>query len=82
MTSWFAGETHILQEPSFVPRPGGSEEGDGYVMGVAHNLAERRSELVVLDAPSMQELARVILPFRNSPQVHGVWASAAELPLA
>jgi carotenoid cleavage dioxygenase-like enzyme len=79
--SFFAGETHVLQEPSFAPRPGGSEEGDGYVLGTAHNLAERRSELVILDAPSMQELARIILPFRNSPQVHGVWASAEELPL-
>ena len=28
------------------------------------------------------DIARVILPFRISPQVHGVWASAQELPLA
>ena len=82
MTSFFAGEAHILQEPSFVPRPGSSEEGDGYVFGAAHNLAERRTELVILDAPTMEELARIILPFRNAPQVHGVWASAQDLPLA
>ena len=57
----------------------------GLVIGArtrsATNLAERRTELVMLDAPSMSELARIILPFRNAPQVHGVWAGAGELPL-
>jgi carotenoid cleavage dioxygenase len=81
MSSFFAGETHLVQEPSFIPRPGSAEEGDGYIIGAAHNLAERRTELVMLDAPSMSELARIILPFRNAPQVHGVWAGAGELPL-
>jgi carotenoid cleavage dioxygenase-like enzyme len=82
MSAYFAGETCVVQEPSFAPRPGSVDEGDGYLIGTAHNLAERRSELVILDAPSMSELARIILPFRNGPQVHGVWASAADLPLA
>ena len=82
MASYFVGDTHILQEPSFVPRPGGSgEEGDGWLIGVAHNLAMMRSELVLVDAPTMQEVARVILPFRTASQVHGLWASANELPL-
>jgi hypothetical protein len=27
-------------------------------------------------------VARVLLPFRVSPQVHGVWAGADELPFA
>jgi carotenoid cleavage dioxygenase len=40
-----------------------------------------RTELLVLDATSMTELARIILPFRNAYQVHGTWASSAELPL-
>ena len=82
IVSYFVGETHILQEPSFIPRPGSHDEGDGYLIGVAHNLAEMRSELVLVDAPSMQEVARVLLPFRTASQVHGVWAGAGELPLA
>jgi carotenoid cleavage dioxygenase len=82
LVSCFAGPTHVVQEPSFAPRPGSVEEGDGYVLGIAHDLAERRSELMILDAPSMTELARIVLPFRNSPQVHGVWAAAGDLPLA
>ena len=40
-----------------------------------------RSELVIVDAKSMQEAARVKLPFRMSMQVHGIWASANELPM-
>jgi hypothetical protein len=40
-----------------------------------------RAELAIIDARSMQELARVLLPFRTPSQVHGVWAGADELPL-
>jgi carotenoid cleavage dioxygenase-like enzyme len=79
---YFAGPSHALQECSFVPRASGVE-GDGYLVGVASNYAEMRSELVITDAQRLGEgdVARVILPFRISQQVHGVWASASELPL-
>jgi carotenoid cleavage dioxygenase-like enzyme len=83
LQKYFAGATHGLQEVTFVPRKGGAE-GEGYLVGVASNYAEARSELVILDAQRMGEgdLARVILPFKLSSQVHGVWASVDELPLA
>jgi carotenoid cleavage dioxygenase-like enzyme len=82
LRKYFAGPTHGLQELSFVPRKGGGE-GQGYLVGVASNYAEARSELVIIDAERLEEgdLARVILPFKLSSQVHGVWASADELPL-
>ncbi len=79
--SWFAGPYHILQEPTFVPRSADAAEGDGYLLGTVHNLAEMRSELVIVDAMAMEECARVILPFRNAYQVHGAWASPQVLPL-
>jgi carotenoid cleavage dioxygenase len=79
--SWFAGSHHVLQEPTFVPRAPDAPEGDGYLLGTAHNLVEMRSELVVVDAVTMEECARVILPFRNAYQVHGLWASPWDLPL-
>ena len=79
--SWFAGPHHILQEPTFVPRSADAPEGDGYLLGTVHNLAEMRSELVIVDAVAMEECARVILPFRNAYQVHGAWASPQDLPL-
>ena len=78
---FYAGPTHNLQECSFVPK-GMGVEGEGYLVGVAHNYAEMRSELVIADAERLGEgdVARVILPFRISSQVHGVWASSRELP--
>jgi carotenoid cleavage dioxygenase-like enzyme len=80
---YFAGPTHALQECSFIPRGEAGSEGDGYLVGVVSNYAEMRSELVIVDAQRLGEgeIARVLLPFRISPQVHGVWASAKELPL-
>ena len=81
ITSLFAGDTHSLQECCFVPRTG-APEGDGWIMGVASNYAESRSELIVADAQSMTEVARVILPFRSSAALHGKWAGAGELAFA
>jgi carotenoid cleavage dioxygenase len=76
------GSDGTLQEACFVPRNSKAAEGEGYLVGVYDNLAESRSELIVVDAQHMQELGRVILPFRISVQVHGVWAPYEDLPFA
>jgi len=83
MNSYFAGPTHSLQEVCFVPRKNGAE-GEGYIMGVASNYAEMRSELIIADAQRLEEgdVARVILPFRATAQVHGRWVDESELPFA
>ena len=81
MSSFFVGDTHIVQEPTFVPRTSGSAEGDGFVLATVHNVESMRCELLILDATQMRELARVVLPFRNPSQVHGVWATEQDLPL-
>jgi carotenoid cleavage dioxygenase-like enzyme len=80
--SFFAGPVHSLQECTFVPRRGSTAEGDGYLIGTASNLADLRTELVIADAQRLGEgeIARVILPFRGGPQVHGAWYEAEELP--
>ncbi|MEP7312980.1 MAG: carotenoid oxygenase family protein [Pseudomonadota bacterium] len=81
--TFFAGSTHSLQEPTFVPRGSGNTEGEGYLVGIASNYAENRSELVIADAQRLGDgdVARVILPFAVSSQVHGHWSNAAELQL-
>jgi carotenoid cleavage dioxygenase len=81
--AYFAGDVHSLQECCFVPRPGSTAEGDGYLIGVASNYAEMRSELIIADAQRLGEgdVARVILPFRAGPQVHGIWVRDDEVPL-
>ncbi len=75
MESLFVGPTHACQECTFIPRGNGSTEGEGYLIGVVSNYAEQRSELVIADAQRLGdgEIARVILPFRASGQVHGEW---------
>jgi carotenoid cleavage dioxygenase-like enzyme len=78
---YFVGDVHNLQELSFIPRSAKAPEGDGWIIGTASNYAEMRTELVIVDAMTMQEQARVILPFRMTPQVHARWYSAQELPL-
>jgi carotenoid cleavage dioxygenase len=84
MSTYFAGDTHSLSEPVFVPRTADSPEGDGYLIGVANNLAEMRSELVIADAMNLEagDVARVILPFRLGSQVHGNWLAGDRLAFA
>lgn len=81
MNRYFAGDTHSLQECCFIPRRPDSPEGDGYLIGVASNYAEMRSELIIADAQRLEEgdIARVIMPFRAGPQVHGIWIGADEM---
>jgi carotenoid cleavage dioxygenase-like enzyme len=79
---FFAGDVHNLQEVTFIPRSASAAEGDGWLIGTASNYAELRTELVIVDASEMQELARVILPFRMTPQVHARWYGNTELPFS
>jgi carotenoid cleavage dioxygenase len=75
LRSYFAGDTHSLQEVTFIPRSSTAAEGDGWLMGVANNYAEMRSELIIADAlhPDAGDVARVLLPFRSNVQIHGRW---------
>lgn len=81
--SYFVGDMHSLSEVQFVPRRPDAPEGDGYLIGHAAHFGERCSELVILDAarPSEGDIARIRLPFRAHPQVHGWWVDARQLPL-
>jgi carotenoid cleavage dioxygenase-like enzyme len=77
-----AGDRHGLLEPQFVPRAQDAAEGDGYLIGVANDYAQMKSELVIADAQQLEAgpIARVKLPFRLHMQVHGCWVSALDLP--
>ena len=82
MESFFGGSTGSLQETCFVPKHRNAAEGEGYILSVYSNMVEKRSELVILDAQTLEQLARVIMPFQISEQVHGAWASHEEIPFA
>ena len=70
-----AGNTHSLSEPQFVPARPDAPEGEGYILTVANDYSEMRSELVIADAMRLGDgpIARVKLPFRLHTQVHGWW---------
>ena len=67
-----------LGEPVFVPRSATAEEGDGFLLVLAHRGAENRSDLLVLDATRVDAapLATVKLPHRIPYGFHGNWRQA------
>jgi hypothetical protein len=73
-----AGNTHSLSEPQFVPARPDAPEGEGYLLTVANDYSEMRSELVIADAMNLGQgpIARVKLPFRLHTPVHGWWEPA------
>jgi carotenoid cleavage dioxygenase-like enzyme len=77
-----AGEGTMLAEACFAPRDRNAPEGNGYLMGVATRHHEGgRCDLLILDAERLTEgpVATVHLPGRIVGQIHGWWASKAQL---
>jgi carotenoid cleavage dioxygenase len=66
----------VAGEPIFVPRAPGAEEGDGWLLSVVYRGAERRSDLLVLDARNVERapIATVQLSHRVPFGFHGNWA--------
>ena len=61
-------------EPIFVRRPGGRRDDDGVVLSVLLDAGRRSSALVVLDARTMEEVARASVPHHIPFGFHGVYA--------
>ena len=58
----------------FVPDPGSDGEDHGVLMGYVHDRATDRSDLVLLDAQTLEDVAAVHLPGRVPTGFHGNWA--------
>ena len=56
--------------------PDDAPEGDGVVMGYVHDRPTGRSDLVLLDAQTLEDVAAVHLPGRVPAGFHGNWAPA------
>ena len=82
--TYLPGPDVVLNEAVFAPRRPGAPEGDGYLLGVAHLPKENRSEVLVLDTQDITAgpIAKVLLPGRATPQIHGNWIPAEQLPPA
>jgi len=67
-------------EPVFVPAAGGTSEDDGYLMSFVYDPALDKSELVIVDASSMNDkaVARIHLPTRVPAGFHGSWIADSE----
>jgi all-trans-8'-apo-beta-carotenal 15,15'-oxygenase len=58
-------------EPVFVPRGPDAPEGDGWLLSVVYRARTRRSELVCLDASTLETVATARLPHAIPPGFHG-----------
>jgi all-trans-8'-apo-beta-carotenal 15,15'-oxygenase len=68
---WSGAPRGFVSEPLMVPRPGGSKEDDGWVLTVVWNGGRDASDLVILDAASMAEVAVLPLPLALPHGLHG-----------
>lgn len=67
------GTGKLLGEFVFAPRSPNAAEDDGVLMGYVYDKATDRSELAILDAQTLQDVASVKLPHRVPAGFHGNW---------
>lgn len=72
------GEDVSSGEPVFAPDPDGTAEDDGWVVNVVTDRTDGSSSFVVLDAPTLEPVARVRLPRRVPWGFHGSWFPAGD----
>lgn len=64
-------------EPTFVPRPGGTAEDDGWLLTVGYHESQHRSRLMVVDAAHVADgpIAEAWLPFHVPMSYHGAFTN-------
>lgn len=81
--AYSAGPRYFYNEPGFAPRDGATAEDDGYLVTLAWNPVEARSEVHVFDARGPQlaagPVARVLLPRRVPHGFHATFVSQRTL---
>ncbi|RAI60517.1 9-cis-epoxycarotenoid dioxygenase [Roseicella frigidaeris] len=72
------GPGQEVDEPVFLPRPGGTEEGDGWLLTYVYDRAADRSRAVLLEARDLggEPVAEISLPCRVPHGLHGNWMPA------
>lgn len=69
----------LTGEPVFVPRPGGTDEDDGWILSVNYASDSDRSFLAVLDARRFEAQALVWLPFGLPFRLHSLFVEDIQL---
>jgi all-trans-8'-apo-beta-carotenal 15,15'-oxygenase len=72
---WTAAPTGYVNEPVFVPRPGGTQEDDGWLIAMIYDGAKDRSAVVILDAADLTKgaVATLQLTHHIPYGLHGSW---------
>ena len=78
-TAVWEREDCFAGEPLFVPRPGSHREAEGLVLSVILDGAREQSALLVLDAETLEEVARADLPHIVPFHFHGRHVNGPEL---
>ncbi|MEI8249829.1 MAG: carotenoid oxygenase family protein [Synechococcus sp. ELA057] len=73
---WSAAPRGFVSEPVMVPRPGATADDDGWVLCLVWNGARRASDLVILDAATLAEVALLELPLAIPYGLHGSFVPA------
>jgi len=73
---WRYPEGVYASEAPMAPRPGGSEEDDGWLITLVSDLPRDRSEVHVFDAAHLEDgpVARLALPERICCGTHACWS--------
>jgi carotenoid cleavage dioxygenase len=71
----------FISEAPFAPRPGATDEDDGWLITFSIDMNEDRSECLIFDAKTIDAgpIARVRLPMRISSGTHATWAPKGAL---
>ena len=72
---WVPPPGDQTSEPVFAPRPGSTEEGDGWILTCVHRAAGDTTDVVVLAATDLAAgpVATIHLPRRIPAGFHGIW---------
>jgi len=75
------GQGRYGGEGVFVPRPGATEEDDGWLLTFVYDQAENASELVIISAKDItaEPVAQITIPQRVPYGFHGTWVTQAQI---
>ncbi|KAK2992405.1 hypothetical protein RJ640_027853 [Escallonia rubra] len=79
LTKYLYGEQKFGGEPCFVPGKAEDEEDEGFVMTFVRDERREESELVIVKASDMKEVASVKLPARVPYGFHGTFVKSQDL---
>ena len=71
-------DRYFLGEPILAPRSKDADEGDGYILILAHNRATELTELLIFAADDIEQgpVCKAKLPLRIPSGFHGTWVGA------